>query len=100
VRNSRKHPAHLPALNAFNQPVIVFLTICSKDRKAIFTFPDAHGQIVNAWKAAKSWIVGRYVLMPDHHSSILRAHDISAGASGAMGSLLEKPRITKLAAAI
>jgi putative transposase len=62
----RKYPAHPPALDAFNQPVVVFLTVCSKGRKAIFAFPDAHAQIVDAWRAARSWIVGRYVVMPDH----------------------------------
>ena len=46
--------------------LIVFFTVCSKDRKRIFARADAIKVIVNAWREAKSWLVGRYVIMPDH----------------------------------
>jgi putative transposase len=62
----RKHPAHMPLVERHNEPVIVFLTVCSKDRKRIFACSDAAEVIVNAWQEAKSWLVGRYVIMPDH----------------------------------
>jgi hypothetical protein len=32
----RSHPAHFPLIHKHNRPNIVFLTICSKDRKNIF----------------------------------------------------------------
>ena len=62
----RKHPAHIPLVERHNEPVIVFLTVCSKDRKRIFASPDAAAVIVSAWREAKSWLVGRYVIMPNH----------------------------------
>jgi len=62
----RKHPAHMPATERHNEPVIIFLTVCSKDRKPIFASADVTRTIINAWSEAKSWLVGRYVLMPDH----------------------------------
>jgi len=62
----RKHPAHMPAVERHNQPIIIFLTLCSKNRKQIFASADSVEVIVNAWHEAKSWFVGRYVIMPDH----------------------------------
>jgi REP element-mobilizing transposase RayT len=62
----RKHPAHMPAVERHNEPVIIFLTVCSKDRKRIFALIGAANVIVDAWIQAKTWLVGRYVIMPDH----------------------------------
>ena len=62
----RKHPAHRPFVERHNEQVIVFLTVCSKDRKPIFSSADSAERIVSAWREAKSWLVGRYVIMPDH----------------------------------
>jgi putative transposase len=62
----RKHPAHPPVRERFNEPIIVFLTVCSKDRKQIFAQTDSVAVILDAWHKAKSWSVGRYVVMPDH----------------------------------
>jgi hypothetical protein len=62
----RKHPAHVPVCDSFNTPVIVFLTVCTKDRKKILANEKAHELLVKSWQAATSWLVGRYVIMPDH----------------------------------
>lgn len=62
----RKHPAHMPVVERHNEPVIIFLTVCSKDRKRIFGSPDCVDVIINAWRDTKSWLVGRYVIMPDY----------------------------------
>jgi len=61
-----KHPAHMRPVERHNEPIIVFLTVCSQDRKRIFDCADCAESIVRAWGEAKSWLVGRYVLMPDH----------------------------------
>jgi putative transposase len=68
----RKHPAHMPTVERHNEAIIVFLTVCGKDRKRIFACSDAAEVIVDAWRDAKSWRVGRYVLMPDHIPSFAR----------------------------
>ncbi len=62
----RKRPAHPPILDLNGVPIIVFLTVCSKDRKPIFASADSVAVIINSWHQAKSWWVGRYVVMPDH----------------------------------
>jgi REP element-mobilizing transposase RayT len=64
--DGRKHPAHWPSVERHNEPVIIFLTVCSKDRQRIFASADAARVIIDAWVEAKSWLVGRYVIMPDH----------------------------------
>ena len=62
----RKHPVHWPMHERPNLPIIIFLTVCTKDRKKILTASDAHAVLISAWKEAKSWQVGRYVIMPNH----------------------------------
>lgn len=64
--DGRKHPVHQPLHEAFNTPIIVYLTVVTKDRKPILANPAAHTSLLDAWKTAKTWRVGRYVLMPDH----------------------------------
>src|SRR5205823_9266444 len=46
--------------------IIVFLTVCTKDRKAILASSESHALLIDAWRRAKMWQVGRYVIMPDH----------------------------------
>lgn len=62
----RKHPAHLPAHEWHNTPVIVFVTVCTKGRKPILANVAAQSALVDAWEVAHEWSVGRYVIMPDH----------------------------------
>jgi putative transposase len=63
---NRKSPAHLPARDIFNAPVIVFLTVCTKGRKPILADNETHALLLEAWCAAGAWLVGRYVIKPDH----------------------------------
>ena len=63
---NRKSPVHLPAREIFNAPVIVFLTVCSKGRKPILADNETHALLLEACRAAGAWVVGRYVIMPDH----------------------------------
>jgi putative transposase len=62
----RKHPVHLAARERHNTPIIVFLTVCTKNRKTILANPDAHKLLRAAWTGARSWLTGRYLIMPDH----------------------------------
>ena len=64
--SGRRHPPHHPFVERHNEPIIIFLTVCSKDRKPIFASKDGARVLENAWAAAKTWLVGQYVLMPDH----------------------------------
>ena len=62
----RKHPVHLAARELHNTPIIVFLTVCTKNRKPILANPDVHKLLRAAWTGARSWLTGRYLIMPDH----------------------------------
>ena len=66
MNSNRKHPVHLPPAEQFNTPVIVFVTVCTKNRKPILASAGAYALLLKAWIAADSWLVGRYVVMPDH----------------------------------
>jgi REP element-mobilizing transposase RayT len=66
VEPIRKHPVHLPVREMSNRSNIVFVTVCSKDRQPFFASSGMHGLFLAAWRAADSWMIGRYVIMPDH----------------------------------
>ena len=55
---NRKSPAHLPARDIFNAPVIVFLTVCTKGRKPILADNETHVLLLKAWRAAGAWLCG------------------------------------------
>src|SRR5437868_12916238 len=56
----RKHPTHHPFVERHNEPIIIFLTVCSKDRKRIFASQDVRVALENVWSDAKTWLVGQY----------------------------------------
>jgi putative transposase len=62
---ARKHPAH-GVLIIESKPTIVFLTVCTKDRKRWLASAAVHEELRKAWHKADAWCVGRYVVMPDH----------------------------------
>ena len=62
----RKHPVHQPVHEAYDTPIIVCVTVCTKDRKKILGNDRVHLLLLEAWSAADEWMVGRYVIMPDH----------------------------------
>jgi putative transposase len=64
---------------AHNRPVIIFVTTCTAKRRQILASASAHEAIVTAWSAASTWLVGRYVITPDHIHLF----------SGALDALLE-----------
>jgi putative transposase len=62
----RKTPAHMPIAEGGKRPTIVFVTVCSEKRKPILAHPDVHELLQYSWNQADAWLVGRYVIMPDH----------------------------------
>jgi REP element-mobilizing transposase RayT len=62
----RKSLPHLPPKEVANQSIILFLTVCTKDRKSVLNRQEIHSLLENCWIAADTWKVGRYILMPDH----------------------------------
>jgi putative transposase len=62
----RKHPIHLPPHEVHNRSIIIFVTACTAKRREILASPSSHNAIVAALREANTWLVGRYVIMPDH----------------------------------
>ena len=48
------------------QPTVVFLTVCSLNRKPCLANETIHHSLTTAWREAGAWRVGLYVIMPDH----------------------------------
>jgi putative transposase len=65
-RPDRRHPVHRPPSERFNRSIIVFVTVCTAKRRKVLAAPEAHAAIVSGWNKASRWLVGRYVVMPDH----------------------------------
>lgn len=65
-RPTRHRPAHHPAVESGFQSVLVFVTVCTKDRRAVLANPHVHEALLAAWATARDWRVGCYVIMPDH----------------------------------
>lgn len=61
----RKHPQH-GVLYIEGQPTIVFDTVCTKDRQPWLASHGIHQLLCEVWNDASAWLVGRYVVMPDH----------------------------------
>jgi len=48
------------------QPTIIFDTVCTKDRKPWLARDDVHALLREIWDSAAAWLMGRYIIMPDH----------------------------------
>lgn len=61
----RKHPAHGVKIST-DQPTIIFLTVCAKERKAWMADDRVHLLLRQVWVNATAWLAGRDIIMPDH----------------------------------
>ena len=62
----RRHPAHCPAYQRHNAPVILLLTLCTKDRRPVLATEPVRESLVALWSEADHRTVGYYLIMPDH----------------------------------
>src|SRR5262249_53078498 len=63
--HERRHPAH-GVLLSDDHPTIVFITVCTRDRRPWLATEETHALLREVWSRATAWLAGRYVLMPDH----------------------------------
>ena len=49
-----------------DEPSVVFLTVCTRDRRPWLACDGAHRLLRRVWTRQKDWIVAEYVLLPDH----------------------------------
>jgi len=62
----RRHPPHFSPVERHNTAIIIFLTVCTKQRKQVLANNRTHKLLCAAWAMQPSWLVGRYIIMPDH----------------------------------
>jgi len=63
--SGRKHPAR-GVLFSLGEPTIVFLTVCTKDRVPWLAQAAVQRTLIDIWTKGDAWLVGEYILMPDH----------------------------------
>ncbi len=62
----RKHLPHLPPMEFPNQSIVIYVTQVVAKRRPLLARGAAVEAILDAWRKADHWVVGRYVFMPDH----------------------------------
>jgi REP element-mobilizing transposase RayT len=60
-----RHPAK-GVLSDPRLPTVEFGTVCTKSRHRWLANPEAHAALERAWRQCTQWLVGPYVIMPDH----------------------------------
>jgi putative transposase len=61
----REHPAE--GVFVFRGlPTIAFLTVCARDRAPPLANSKVNDILVTSWRKADSWLVGYYLIMPNH----------------------------------
>ncbi|CAA6680014.1 Unannotated [Lentimonas sp. CC4] len=63
---NRKRPVHLPSMAKGNRSSIQFVTVCVKERRPILANERVHTLLRELWSDSSVFMVGRYVIMPDH----------------------------------
>jgi putative transposase len=66
IRPERRAPPHLPMVEYGNRPDIVFLTRVHSDRKPDLAKWNFYNLVREAWTKADLWLVGRFIILPDH----------------------------------
>jgi REP element-mobilizing transposase RayT len=57
---------HLAPLEFPNQSTIIFLTVCVEKRRPLLARPEIVALLLDCWRQADHWLVGRWVILPDH----------------------------------
>ena len=57
-----------------NSSLPIFITVCTKDRMPLLANTRTHLVLRELWSDTSRWIVGRYVIMPEHcHFIVMEA---------------------------
>jgi putative transposase len=62
----RHRPAHYTPVELGNRAILIFLTVCTKERMPCLASDDIHQILRESWTAASGWRTGRYVVLSDH----------------------------------
>jgi putative transposase len=70
----RKTLPHFPARELANQSIIQFVSCNVARRRSLLARPEIYQILLDAWREADHWLVGRYVIMPDHIHFVCAPH--------------------------
>lgn len=62
----RRRPARFDLLEKRGRANILFVTVCLQERVPSLQYSVLHHALLEAWTAADAWLVGKYMIMPDH----------------------------------
>lgn len=62
----RSRPAHHPPILRHNTATILLVTVCTRGRRDILAAAAERDALVNSWREADRWVVGYYLIMPNH----------------------------------
>ena len=63
----RKHPSRNSILTTReNRAIILFVTVVTHKRQCVLADSRVQSTLLDVWRRTRGWIVGRYVIMPDH----------------------------------
>jgi putative transposase len=62
----RQRLPHLAPLEVANQSTVIFLTMCVEKRRPLLARAEIVALLLGCWHQAGQWMVGRWVVMPDH----------------------------------
>ena len=65
INQSRRLPASGVHLEE-NGSAIVLVTACTRNRARWLASREVHDGLVDVWRRASHWLVGHYVILPDH----------------------------------
>jgi len=80
----RKEPTHGVHGEA-GSPTIVFVTACTQDREPWLASAACHALLLDVWRNASAWQVGRFVIMPDHLHLFVAPEDSDVSLERWMG---------------
>ena len=64
---NKHHPSRNSVMTYHdNRSVILFVTVIVDQRLPVLANDLAHATVKDAWQTVRDWIVGRYVIMPEH----------------------------------
>jgi REP-associated tyrosine transposase len=66
MQPGRKQLPHLPSMEFPSQTIIQYVSCNVDGRRPLLANTEIRQLITEAWRRANHWMVGRYVVMPDH----------------------------------
>jgi putative transposase len=91
----RRTPAQGVVLSE-DMPLMLFCTVCTDKREAWVTQTDVREVLHEIWQQeAKAWLVGPYVLMPDHLHFLCIPQDLEKGIEVERWTAFWKDRLSK-----